>query len=189
MEIMSYINRLRAHRLSRAAADLTAEEKLRLDEELHSVETRLANLEQKMDPIYTSQLQHEDRIMILSTAELYRLATLLYLLRAHTTTQLHEHKTLYLEQAFEVLKTLRVCTSPWPLFVLACEADRDDQRIEVLQALERMDTERHIGNIRVLRDIIETFWKQQDLQADTGRSPNTKWWEVIDLNMATPWFI
>jgi hypothetical protein len=52
-----------------------------------------------------------------------------------------------------------------------------------------MDKERHIGNVLVLRGIIETFWKQRDLQADSGRLSNVKWWDVVDLNTAAPWFI
>ncbi|KAK6209288.1 hypothetical protein LQW54_006392 [Pestalotiopsis sp. IQ-011] len=189
MEIMSYINGIRAREMHAEQDEFSAEEKSRINDEVYCIEGRLANLDQGMDPSYASQLCPYKRAMILNTAELYRLATFLYLQRAHNTAQVHELRPLYLQQAFAVLRSLETCTSPWPLFVLACEADTDDQRIDILQALDRMDSERHIGNIRVLRDIIEVFWKQQDMHADTGQSLNPKWWDVIDLNLATPWFI
>lgn len=189
MEIISYVNGLRALESRRESADFTAEEKSRRTEEWHSVESQLANLDQRMDPVYASQLPSYDRNMILSTAELYRIATFLYLQRTSNTAQVHETRTIYLEQAFKVLTNIEVCTSPWPLFVLACEAEIDEQRIEILQTLDRMDTVRHIGNIKVLREIIESYWKQHDLQADSGRSPAAKWWDVVDLNITAPWFI
>lgn len=188
MEIISYINGLRARELCDASSP-TAEEKSRRNEEWHSIESRLANLNQQMDPSHIEQLTPFKRTMILSTAELYRIATFLYLQRACNTAQVHELRTMYLQQAFQVLRTLDICSSPWPLFVLACEAETDQQRIDILQTLDRMDSVRRIGNIKVLRDIIECFWKQQDLQADSGRPPNSKWWEALDLNVAAPWFI
>lgn len=186
---MSYINGLRARERHADTAELTTEEKIRRNEEWHNAETRLANLEQKLDVSYSAYLSQHQCTMVRSTAELYRIATFLYLQRTCNTTQVHEIRTVYLEQAFYVLGTLEVCTSPWPLFVLACEADVDEQRIEILQALDRMDEVRRIGNIKVLRNIVESYWKQHDLQADIGRALNLKWWDVVDLNVAAPWFI
>ncbi|KAK9421518.1 putative Fungal-specific transcription factor domain-containing protein [Seiridium unicorne] len=189
MEIISYVNGIRARELHGDIAYPTAEEKTRRNDEWHDVESRLANLDQKMDPSYADELSPYQRTMIHSTAELYRIATFLYLQRACNAAQAHELRSIYLDQAFQVLRTLEICTSPWPLFVLACESDTDEQRIEVLYALDLMDIKRHIGNITVLREIIESFWKQQDLQADSGKPSNTKWWDVLDLTVAAPWFI
>ncbi|KAH6652945.1 fungal-specific transcription factor domain-containing protein [Truncatella angustata] len=189
MEIISFINGLRARELNGDTGSPTTEDKTRRNEEWHIIESRLANLEQRLDPVHVDHLTQYQRTMIRSTAELYRLATFLYLQRTCNTAQVHELRTMYLDQAFKVLNTLETCSSPWPLFVLACEAEVDEQRIEILQALDKMDTIRRIGNIKVLRDIIETFWKHQDLQADSGRSPSAKWWDVLDLNIAAPWFI
>ena len=189
MEIISYVNRLRAAQLSGDVAKFSTDEKLRRNDEWHTIETRLANLDQRLDPIYADQLGQQERTLILATAELYRIAAFLYLQRTCNNSQVHELRTMYLEQAFQVLRSLVICTSPWPLFVIACETETDEQRIEILQTLDRMVHERHIGNIFVLRDIVETYWKQQDLQADSGRSLNAKWWDVVDLDVAAPWFI
>jgi hypothetical protein len=189
MEIISYVNGLRALELRGGSANFSAEEKTRRSEQWHSTESQLANLEQRLDPISAMHLTQHEQTMILTTAELYRIAAFLYLQRTCNTAQAHEIRTIYLEQAFQILKCLEICTSPWPLFVIACETETDEQRIEILQTLDRMDNERHIGNVFVLRSIIETFWKQQDLKADNGRLSNVKWWDVVDLNTAAPWFI
>ncbi|KAI0134653.1 fungal-specific transcription factor domain-containing protein [Xylariales sp. AK1849] len=189
MEMISYVNGLRAIELRGDSADFSAEETAHRNDEWHSIESRLANIEQRLDPVLSGELTPHKRTMVLTTAELYRIATFLYLQRTCNTSAAHELRTVYLEQAFQVLSCLPVCTSPWPLFVIACETENDDQRIEILQTLDRMDDERCIGNVFVLRDIIESFWKQQDIHADSGRFSNVKWWDVVDLNIAAPWFI
>ncbi|EED23053.1 hypothetical protein TSTA_065130 [Talaromyces stipitatus ATCC 10500] len=125
---------------------------------------------------------------ILSTAEFYRIAALIYLLRVIPGPENAKRRSSYVIQGFEVLRSLPICTSPWPLFVLACETQSDEQRIEILHTLDQMDQNRKIGNVFVIRNIIETLWKQQDLQADVDNS-KFKWWETGALNSNTPWFI
>lgn len=189
MEIISYVNGLRAIEMQAHSPGFSADEKARRNEEWHNVENRLANLDQRLDASYANQLSQHQRNMILTTAELYRIATFLYLQRTCNTNQVHELRAVYLDQSFQVLRSLDLCTSPWPLFVIACEAETDNQRIEILRTLDSMERERYIGNIFVLRTIIESFWKQQDLHADSGRPPNLKWWDVVDLDTPSPWFI
>lgn len=157
--------------------------------EYKALESKIGLLTQRLDPMHEEHLSRYDRTRTLATAELYRIATFLYLHRVGSTDSSQEMKSLYLQQALQVLSSLEVCTSPWPLFVIACETETDEQRISILQTLDRMDMERHIGNIFVLRHIIESFWKQQDLQADSGRTSTLKWWDTIDLNLTAPWFI
>lgn len=82
-----------------------------------------------------------------------------------------------------------MATSPWPLFILACESQTDGQRIQILRTLDRMDSSRNIGNVLVLRSIIESFWTQCDLRADLPTSNPLKWWEMVNYETAMPWFI
>ncbi|ORY68814.1 fungal-specific transcription factor domain-containing protein [Pseudomassariella vexata] len=189
MEIISYVNGLRAIELKGESAAFSPGEQLCRNEEWHSIESRLSNLNQRLDPESETKLPTQERTRIRTTAELYRIATFLYLQRTINNAQVQETRTVYLEQAFRVLGSMAVCTSPWPLFIIACETESDAQRIVILQTLDRMDEERHIGNVFVLRNIIESFWKQQDLQVDSGRACNIKWWDVVDLNTVAPWFI
>lgn len=189
MEIISYVNGLRAIELRGQSIGFDSEERARRADEWRTIESRITNLEQHLDPISASRLPPQERTRILTTAELYRIAALLYLLRTGECSQNQDLRLMYLELAFEALARLEVCTSPWPLFVIACETENDQQRILVLQTLDRMDNERHIGNVFVLRDIIESYWKQQDLQADNGRTSNAKWWNVVNLDITAPWCV
>ncbi|CAJ2502375.1 Uu.00g097690.m01.CDS01 [Anthostomella pinea] len=189
MEIIAYVNGLRANELRGEPVTLSGEERAQKADEFHAYESKIATLVQRLDPVHASSLPQQEQTKTHITAELYRIATFLYLQRTCTSPQTQEYRSAYLEQAFQILGRLDVCTSPWPLFVIACETETDDQRIEVLRTLDRMDERRHIGNVFVLRNIIESFWKQRDLLADTGRAANLKWWDIIDLRIASPWFI
>ncbi|KAI0406463.1 fungal-specific transcription factor domain-containing protein [Xylaria palmicola] len=186
MEVISRVNTWRAMELSGEATKFPEQER---SIEYTALENKLALLTQRLDPLHEECLTQHDRTKTLATAELYRIAAFLYLHRVGSTETSPELKSAYLQQAFLVLGSLKVCTSPWPLFVIACETETDDQRISILRTLDRMDEERHIGNVFVLRHIIESFWKQQDLQADSGRAGGLKWWENIDVNLSAPWFI
>ena len=190
MEIISCVNMWRAMELqgdSKAAA--LAREKPNKATEYKALENRIFLLTQRLDPRHEERLTRHDRIRTLATAELYRIATFLYLHRIGSAEPSQDTKSMYIQQALQILNSLEVCTSPWPLFVIACETETDDQRINILRTLDRMDEERHIGNVFVLRHIIESFWKQQDLMADSGRAGSLKWWDTIDLNLSAPWFI
>ncbi|KAK8048747.1 fungal-specific transcription factor domain-containing protein [Apiospora phragmitis] len=189
MEVISYVNGLRAADLRGDATQYSAEEKTRKNEEWHRVEAKLATLEQTLHPDSIDKLSQSERTRILITAELYRVAASLYLQRTTSSPQALEARSVYLLQAFQLLGNLKICTSPWPLFVIACESEADEQRIEIMLNLDKMDKERHIGNYYVLREVIEVYWKQHDLQADSTRQSQTKWWDIVDLNTAAPWFI
>jgi hypothetical protein len=133
----------------------------------------------------TVQLQ---KVKVLNTAEFYRLAALIYLLRIDTESRI-SRISIYVQQAFQILERLPICTSPWPLFVLACEAETDKHRITVLHTLDQMDQDRKIGNVFVLRNIIESLWKRRDLQADIRSRLVFQWWDPAMWNTNTPWFI
>ncbi|KAJ2979445.1 hypothetical protein NUW58_g7196 [Xylaria curta] len=189
MEVISHVNKWRAMELQEDSTVSPDQERSNRAIEYKALESKLALLTQRLDPMHEQHLSRHDRTRTLATAELYRIATFLYLHRVGSTENSQDIKSAYLQQALTVLGSLEVCTSPWPLFVIACETETDDQRIKILNILDRMDVERHIGNVFVLRHIIESFWKQQDLQADSGRAGTLKWWDTIDINLTAPWFI
>ncbi|KAI3326138.1 fungal-specific transcription factor domain-containing protein [Xylariaceae sp. AK1471] len=189
MEIISCVNNWRAIELRGDSTTLPDQERSNKTNEWKVLESRLELLTQRLDPRHEEQLSQHDRVRTLATAELYRIATFLYLHRACSTETSQDIRLTCLQQALQILNSLEVCTSPWPLFVIACEAESDDQRITILRTLDLMDEQRHIGNVFVLRHIIESFWKRQDLQADAGRAGGLKWWDTIDLHLTAPWFI
>lgn len=185
LEIIHRINRIRA----RTIRDDTYAISQTLMDDRTDLDRRLQSLTQTLN---TEEEAHEPpirRSRILATAELYRLAALLYLQRVCPRQSDDELRPAYLEQAFAVLGALEVATSPWPLFILACESAADEQRLVVLRTLDRMDDVRKIGNVHVMRTIIEAFWKQFDFRADAAPGAQMRWWDMVNCDTAVPWFI
>lgn len=157
--------------------------------EFEHLEYQLVNLNQHLGlrgPNGQVQIQVSG---ILGTAEFYRIAALIYLKRIIPGPDSASLRNLYVEQAFQILGSLPICTSPWPLFVLACEAQSDDQRIRILSTLDQMDQNRKIGNVFVIRKLIEAYWNRRDLQADIEAGLDLNWWDMAALNSNMPWFI
>lgn len=185
VEIIHRINQLRntlgsdATPLRNLRQDLT-QQRLHLDE-------RLRNLSQRISPSELPTASPARQAAILATAELYRLATALYLHRV--IPQPADNPANFVEKAFAALEQLEVATSPWPMFVIACECRSEAHRVKVLRALDGMDMARRIGNVYSLRDLIEAYWTQRDLAADVGGGSQGKWWEFASCDTAMPWFI
>ncbi|KAJ8069349.1 hypothetical protein OCU04_003004 [Sclerotinia nivalis] len=130
-----------------------------------------------------------DQIKIGNTAELYRLGALIYL---HSVLSIPSNSDVIqdlVSKALAILTISGVCTSPWPLFITACELVSDKQRIQVLDVLEDMQSERRIGNLEIVRGIIETVWKQMDLAEGNVVSKRIDWRKLIDMRKRTPSFI
>ncbi|KAK1512112.1 hypothetical protein CTAM01_01042 [Colletotrichum tamarilloi] len=124
----------------------------------------------------------------LATAELYRLASLLYLQRVVPVAGDEKKRISYLEQAYAAMKEVRVATSPWPVFIFACETRSEEQRIHILDILDRMDKIRNVGNVRVMRSVIENVWIQQDLRELVDATGTIPWWLCIESDLPVPWF-
>ncbi|PSR90869.1 fungal-specific transcription factor domain-domain-containing protein [Coniella lustricola] len=188
MEIIHHINQLRSIASRKLSGYHTQTSYPTVMWTCQGLQDRLCRLEQRLPTNYKEQTKSEqDKIQL--TAQLYRIAAVLYLRATCFTAEAPEQTSMWLDLAFDTLENLEICTSPWPLFVVACESQNDQQRIMILSALDRMDQDRKIGNVFVLRSLIENFWKQQDLQADTDRTKPLRWWELMNSDTAAPWFI
>lgn len=102
--------------------------------------------------------------------ELYQLATRVYLARA---TQSPWETAASLESLTRAvftgtLITCNSCEHLFPLFILACEARRDEDRAAVLSMLDRTgrNSPRGERSIGFVRGAIQGVWCQQDLHAD-----------------------
>lgn len=188
METIHHINQLRSLANRRSTEDEGRSELPAVMWTCQGLQDRLFRLKQQLPSDY-AQHPVKEQTKIRLTAELYRIAAILYLRSVCPNIDATNQTPLWLAQAFEVLAGLEICTSPWPLFVVACESQTDDQRIEIMRALDRMDEDRKIGNVFVLRSLIENFWKQQDLHADGDRVRPLRWWELMNFDTAAPWFI
>lgn len=188
METIHNINQLRSIATRKSTGDGSRSELPSVMWTCQGLQDRLCRLKQQLPPDYAKHtIKAQTKIRL--TAELYRIAAVLYLRAICPNIDATNQTSVWLEQAFKVLNGLDICTSPWPLFVVACESQTDQQRIQILRALDRMDEDRKIGNIFVLRSLIENYWKQQDLQADADKLRPLRWWELMNFDTAAPWFI
>ncbi|KIM99357.1 hypothetical protein OIDMADRAFT_127129 [Oidiodendron maius Zn] len=133
-----------------------------------------------------------DTTRILQTAELYRLASIIYL---YTTSlpivrSSAQFQSL-ISRALGLLEAFAVCTSPWPLFVTALEVNNDADRVRVLRVLETMQRIRRIGNVDILQRVVVAVWKLMDLRSrgDGDSDERLDWRELFDMSGRLPSFI
>ncbi|ETS04882.1 hypothetical protein M419DRAFT_33640 [Trichoderma reesei RUT C-30] len=104
---------------------------------------------------------------------LYRYAALIYLNRsvANISISSFSHRRL-VREGILLLQNLGFCESAWPLFVIACEAKEDEQRLQILATLA--DTRRELGqrssHIPLIQHMIEAVWNQNDLNIESDVS-------------------
>ncbi|KAK7454747.1 hypothetical protein CaCOL14_005815 [Colletotrichum acutatum] len=181
---ISFINQMRTMILKSGRSDIERKtEQFRI-----VVQEKLENLAHSLSP---DEVAHSTSAQIRdasATAELYRLASLLYLQRVVPAAGDEKKRFGYLEQAYAAMKEVRVATSPWPVFIFACETRLEEQRIYILDILDRMDKIRNVGNVRVMRSVIENVWIQQDLREPVDTTGTIPWWLCIESDLPVPWF-
>lgn len=181
LELIACINRLRSQR----ACDQST---------IDALQSRLENLSQNI-VIKPEQQSHSwphsiDETRIRDTADFYYLAALIYFRRQILHLPPHNQAIQSpVESALVLIREMKVCTSPWPLFVVACEVQTDEQRLQILQTLQRMEEQRRIGNIGVTRMIVEALWKQRDLSMNDVARTAMDWRAIVDVEEMTPSFI
>jgi len=156
-----------------------------------SMATKIRSLQQHLcDQSHEDENENDAQSQASLTAELYRIATLLYLYAVCEDLADNMERDFRLNQALDILQKMAVCTSPWPLFIVAGEVTTDAQRIIILDVLGRMDKMRNIGNVLVVRRLIEAYWKQLDLVGCGEKSQRRpRIWQFLSIGSATPWFI
>lgn len=124
------------------------------------------------------------------TAEFYRIGALLYLYQVAPSQIIPEDGVQSLvDDGFVILDQMEVCTSPWPLFLLACNVTTDLDRLRILHVLDTMDEKRRIGNYQIIRSVIQGVWKQEDLRADAKTPKRVDWRSLVDPGTCIPSFI
>jgi hypothetical protein len=102
--------------------------------------------------------------------DLHRLASLLYASRAvhQSTGEEIRHQSL-VRASISLLTRMKTCQSAWPLFIVACEASSEEQRLQVLEVFEqsRHERRRRFNHIQFIQHMVETVWKQHDLGTES----------------------
>jgi hypothetical protein len=152
--------------------------------------TRIQNLKQEIHINVSESTGAIDHQRIILTAEFYRIATLLYLYQVAPAQAVPEKAVQSLiNEGFQLVDQMGVCTSPWPLFIIACNVTSDVERLKIFAILDDMDQRRRIGNYQIIKGLIRTLWKQQDLVADEKKPRMIDWRKFIDQNSFIPSFI
>lgn len=152
--------------------------------------SRLQNLNQVIEIAFGEKMGTIDQQRITYTAELYRIATLLYLYEVAPREAIPDVGINDLvREGLQVMDSMEVVTSPWPLFIVACNVTSDFDRLKTLAFLDTADRKRKIGNYQLIKNIIHSVWKQQDLNADEKVPARVDWRTLIDPSFPMPSFI
>ncbi|KAK1624213.1 fungal-specific transcription factor domain-containing protein [Colletotrichum phormii] len=99
--------------------------------------------------------------------ELYQMATQIYLVRASQSPwEPPANLDTLVEAAFAGPVQSCSCEHFFPLLILACEAQRDEQRIGIINLIERTQRDVRIRSIQAVKNTIQSIWVQQDLHKD-----------------------
>lgn len=173
MELMSIISKLNDTILT----DDSTNPSLSDIEGLIQLEQRLRSLRQYLtrQGLTFSVAGDESGVLdVLDTAELYRIAALIFLERACRRKSRRSSEVEHLVEAgLAILQRLKVCAVMWPLFIIACEAETDEQRTIVLATFETSTKFRKAGNIPCVQGLAEAVWKQDDLFTYSGIAAGT----------------
>ena len=60
------------------------------------------------------------------------------------------------------------CQHAWPLFIIACEAAEDEQRLAILDVFKRTSEDKlqRSNHIHLIQHLVHSVWNQCDLNID-----------------------
>ncbi|KAH8817329.1 fungal-specific transcription factor domain-containing protein [Xylogone sp. PMI_703] len=135
-----------------------------------TLDAGVQSIQQEWDP----ELVTDDPASVENVAELYRLASIIYLHRRMEVLQgpspLIE---MTVDSAFAVVSKLSVCEHAFPLSIVACEARTDERRRQILTVMSRTEEQKRSRSYVCIRTFITAFWNQDDLDAK-GDIPYSK---------------
>lgn len=163
------------------------------NEPLIELEQRLRSLHQFLAPQGLTSSDPRNESSITDTAEFYRIAALIFLERACRRSPRGAPQVQHLVKVgLGILQRLKVCAVMWPLFVVACEAETDEQRLIVLAAFEASSNFRKAGNILWVQELTAAVWKQDDLftfaRTPKAAEPLLRYGSIISASSQLPNF-
>ena len=118
-------------------------------------------------PIHAQSPTSIDRNTMVS--DLHRIASLIYVNRAvHCVSGTEFRHIRLVREGILLLTDMETCQNAWPLFIIACEAVDDDQRLAILDVFvqSRQDRRRRSSHIHFIQHLVEAVWNQHDLNAE-----------------------
>ncbi|KAI0459628.1 fungal-specific transcription factor domain-containing protein [Xylaria acuta] len=168
------------------------------DPRSHDVEykDRLRALEWKVDnlPSATSTTTDSDDAEgeLEFTVQLYQAATRVYLARAsQNPLEPTANLDFLVDRAYAGPVQTCYCRHFFPLLIIACEARTDEQRLAILNLIDRTDKKGYVRSMQTFRAQVQWFWIQKDLHADSDLILNYLGLmkSVISSNRALPSYV
>jgi hypothetical protein len=133
-----------------------------------SLQKRIGEFEQSLNCVEPYGLGYCDgQSKATVIVRLYRLAALIFLNRALIDpTKKPSHHRRLVDDALLCLADVWMWEAPWPFFIIACEAETESQRRDVLQFISEMPVERHSSNSDWVQWMIAAALNQDDLHVD-----------------------
>lgn len=105
-----------------------------------------------------------------ATAELHRIAMLIYLARSsNVPSRLPEKLTHLMDRGMAILTGLEYCDLPFPILMIGLEARDDEERLAVLELIERTQLRPFSGHrLGCVGSFLHGIWSQADLHVDEG---------------------
>ncbi|PLB49745.1 hypothetical protein P170DRAFT_456280 [Aspergillus steynii IBT 23096] len=115
-------------------------------------------------PISTPERNGVQRLESAKMTELFQLSMLVYLNKAtgnvsEPAIALQQH----ISRAFKLFSDLAACDRQFPLFVLGCEAETDEERRIVLDLITRTEKSASSRSLFLVTRLIQAIWVQDDL--------------------------
>ncbi|KIV94490.1 hypothetical protein PV10_02254 [Exophiala mesophila] len=121
-------------------------------------------------PIHVESITPIHRNTMIS--DLHRIACLIYVNRAvHCVSGTEFRHRRLVREGILLLAKMKTCQNAWPLFIIACEAVDDDQRLHIMNVFEqsRQDRRRRSSHIHLIRHTVEAVWNQHDLNTENQK--------------------
>lgn len=130
-------------------------------------QNRLKDIERRVQDVSTETVAADLTPDAMFAVELYQMATQIYLTRASQSPWLPTaNLDSLIEAAFSGPVLSCNCEHFFPLLILACEAQKDEQRLAILNLCDRTQRDARIRSIERVKNTIQSIWVQQDLQKD-----------------------
>lgn len=130
-------------------------------------QTRLKDLERRIGNVHIKPASTGSTSDAKIAVELYQMATQIYLVRASQSPwEPAANLESLIDAAFSGPIKSCTCEHFFPLLILACEAHRDEQRVAIINVIERTQRDTRIRSIQEVKNTIQSIWVQQDLHRD-----------------------
>ncbi|KAL0942978.1 uncharacterized protein CTRU02_200864 [Colletotrichum truncatum] len=128
---------------------------------------RLKDIERRIESLSIQSDTTESTPDAIFAVGLYQMATRVYLVRASQSPwEATANLDSLIDAAFSGPARSCTCEHFFPLLILACEAQKDEQRVTIINLIERTARDERIRSIQAVKTTIQSIWVQQDLHKD-----------------------